>query len=202
MWTLRGFLCNWKRTGNELMASVVLLLKSRENSFGRDPLEVMPMLCWTGNPVDMTVFSLVRGRKLSSRRSHSPRPHHQPHCSMLLCASCLVLCSFSFIHSGKRVREFTWQGQGSSALQCRGRNPIEWYPCQNSPSGSAILSSRALGRGRAARVRVKMKDSVPCSSTQPRAHCKTAESSNPLCGSSSTGHELDLVTFLRKLGCS
>lgn len=25
MWTLRGFLCNWKRTGNELMASVVLL---------------------------------------------------------------------------------------------------------------------------------------------------------------------------------
>lgn len=97
----------------------------------------------------------------SSRRSHFPNPLYHP----LLCAS---LC-FSvrpvqlFLHcSGRGVREFTWQGQGSRALQCRGsgQESHSWHPCQKSPSGPATLSSRAVGRGRGARDRVKMKDSV------------------------------------------
>lgn len=118
-------------------------------------------------------------------RSHSPRPHHHS----LLCASLCFLTGPVQLF----LRPLRERGEGIYLARARqqctaaqrwewsresvGRNPIDSYPCQNSPSGSTILSSRALGRGRGARVRVKMKDSVPCSFTEPRACCKTAESS-------------------------
>lgn len=184
------FLSNWKRTRNELMASVMLLWKNEENSFGRDLLEAMPTICWTGNPVEMAAFSLMRGRQLFQQNESFPKPPLPPTASLCFLAGPVQLFLHPLrersegIHLARARQQCTAVQRQEWSRESAGRNPIGWYPCQNSPSGSTILSSRALGR-------VRMKDSAPFSFSELRGCCRTAESSSP------TGHEMALVTLMR-----
>lgn len=77
---------------------------------------MMPLLRWTGNPVDMAVFSLMRGRQIFQQKESFPKPSLPP---TALCPS--VLCSWSCAAFPSSTQGKGWgnlPGKGKAAVHC------------------------------------------------------------------------------------
>lgn len=77
---------------------------------------MMPLLRWTGNPVDMAVFSLMRGRQIFQQKESFPKPSLPP---TALCPS--VLCSWSCAAFPSSTQGKGWgnlPGKGEAAVHC------------------------------------------------------------------------------------